>query len=135
MANIYKGIGCHWGVGSTTYSLTNGKLQTRDHTRTDEKEIVKDEDGVSVGKIYYDPNETATLEVVITGSAGVGTVSPTLPAIGDAVTLTDTVYTQVSGSATGTNVWLVTDVASRSSNTSAMRVTISLLRYGGLTVS
>lgn len=135
MANIYKGVGCHWGVGSTTYTLVNGKLQTRDHVRKSDMETILDSDGVTISKVYYDPNQEATLEVVITGSNGVGNVTPVLPACGDAVTITDTVYTQFSGSATGTNVWLVTDVSSKTSNVGAMRVTINLLRYAGVTVA
>lgn len=134
MANIYKGIGIHWGVGSTTYTLTNGKLQTRDHTKKSEMETVKDADGVTVQKTFYDPSEEATLEVVITGSAGTGNVTPVLPACGDIVTLTDTTYLAISGSATGTNVWMVDDVSTKSSNTSAMRATFKLTRYMGITI-
>jgi len=135
MSNIHKGVGCHWGVGSTTYTLTNGKLQTRDHTRKSEMETVRDADGITVNKTYYDPNEEGTLEFVITGSAGTGNAAPVLPSIGDVVTLTDSVYTQVSGSATGLNVWLVEDCSTKSSNTSCMRATFKLQRYAGMTVA
>lgn len=134
MANIYKGVGCHWGVGSTTYTLTNGKLQTRDHGKKSEKESIKDADGVTVNVTYYDPNEEATFEVVTTGSAGTGNVIPVIPACGDVVTFTDAVYTAISGSATGTNVWLVDDVSTKGSNTAALRVTVKCIRYTGITI-
>lgn len=134
MANIYKGVGCHWAVNSTTYTLTNGKLQTRDHGRKSEMETIKDESGVTISKIYYDPNEEATFEAVITGSAGSGVAVPVLPAIGDAVALTDSVYTQISGSASGGMTWLVEDVSTKSSNTSCMRITFRLVRHHSLVV-
>ena len=134
MANVYKGVGCHWGVASTTYSMTNGKLQSRDHSKKAATETIKDSDGVTISKIIFDPNEEATFEAVITGSAGTGTVVPVLPAIGDAVVVTDTVNFQISGSASGANTWLVDDVSTKSSNSSAMRVTIKLSRFTNLTV-
>ena len=134
MPNIYKGVGCHWGVGSTTYTLTNGRLQSRDHSRRSEMETIKDAEGVTIGKYFYDQNESATFEAVITGSAGSGVAVPILPAVGDAVTLTDTNYIAISGSTTGLNVWLVQDVATKSSNTSAMRITFELVRHAGMTV-
>lgn len=134
MSNIYRGVGCHWGVGSSTGVLV-GKLQTRDHTRKSDKDTIRDADGVEVSAIYYDPNEEATFEAVVTGSAGVGDATPTMPANGDVVTITDTKYTQISGSATGTNVWLVDDVSTKSGNTSAMRISLKLSRYSGVVVA
>ncbi len=135
MANIYKGVGIHWGVGSTTHELHNGKLQTRDHTLKSEMETVRDAEGVTVNKTYYDPNQEATLEFVTTGSAGVGNAKPELPAIGDVVSLSDDVYTQIAGTVTGANVWMVDEVSTKSSNTSAMRVTIRITRYNGIVIS
>ena len=128
MANIYKGVGVHWGVvssGATAFGTM--KLQTRDHTLRSEMETVRNADGVTEAKVYYDPTQEATFEYIPSGASG-GAITPTLPAIGDVVTVTDSVYTQVAA----TN-WLVDDVSTRSSNTGVMRVTVRMSRYPSIT--
>lgn len=128
MANIYKGVGVHWGVtssGATAFGTM--KLQTRDHTLKSDMDTIRDADGVTVAKIYYDPTQEASFEYIPTGASG-GAVTPTLPTIGDVVTVTDSTYTQIAA----TN-WLVDDVSTRSSNTGVMRVTIRMTRYPQIT--
>lgn len=128
MANIYKGVGCHWGVtSSTATAFGTMKLQTRDHTLKSESETIKDADGVTVSKVYYDPTQEATFEYVATAVSG-GVAAPTLPACGDIFTVVDSVYTQIASTA-----WLVDDVSTKSSNTSAMRVTVKCTRYPSIT--
>lgn len=128
MANIYKGVGCHWGVGSTGASAFGTmKLQTRDHALKSEMESIRDATGVTVAKIYYDPTEEATFEYIPSGVSG-GTVTPTLPAIGDLITVTDSTYTQIAG----TN-WICEDVSTKSSNTGVMRVSIRMVKYPEIT--
>lgn len=128
MANIYKGVGCHWGVSSSgAVAFGTMKLQTRDHSLKREMESVRDATGVTVAKIYYDPTQEATFEYIPSAASG-GTVTPTLPAIGDIVTVTDSVYTQVAA----TN-WLVEDVSTKSSNTGVMRVTVRMVNYPEIT--
>ena len=128
MANIYKGVGVHWGVTSTgATAFGTMRLQTRDHTRKTESELVKDADGVTVSKVFYDPTAEATFEYVATAASG-GAAAPTLPACGDVITVTDAVYTQIAG----TN-WLCDEVSTKSSNTSAMRVTVKCTQYPAIT--
>lgn len=124
MANIYRGVGVHWGVGTTTAIVAFGtfKLQTRDYSKKSEMETLKDSTGVTVAKIYYDPTEEATFEYIPSAASG-GVAAPTLPAIGDLITVVDT----VSGVA-GTT-WLCDDVSTKSSNTSCMRVTVRMTKY------
>lgn len=128
MANIYKGIGIHWGVSSSgCTAFGTMKLQTRDHTLKSESETIKDADGVTVSKIYYDPTQECTFEYIPSGASG-GAVTPTLPACGDVITVTDSAYTQVASTA-----WLVDDVSTKSSNTGVMRVTVKCTRYPSIT--
>ncbi len=128
MANIYKGVGVHWGVNSTGVAAYGTfKLQSRDHTLKSEMETVRDAEGTTVSKVYYDPNEEATFEYIPTGASG-GGVTPTLPACGDMVTVTDAAYTRIAN----TN-WLVDEVSTKSSNTSVMRVTVRMTRYPSIT--
>jgi len=128
LSNIYKGVGCHWGVGSTTAVVAFGtfKLQTRDYTRKSEMETIRDYEGTTVSKIYYDPTEEATFEYVVTAASG-GVAAPTLPAIGDVITVVDTV------SGVGGTSWLCDDVSTKSSNTSCMRVTVKMTKYPSIT--
>lgn len=128
MPNIYKGVGCHWGVSSSTVSTVTGKFQSRDHSKKSETDAIKDGDGVTVGKVYFDPTEEASFEYIPTSVTVNGDLTPTLPAIGDLLTVTDTKYTAIAA----TN-WLVEDVSTKSSNSAAMRVSLKLTKYPQIT--
>lgn len=122
---IYRGVDVHWSVKST--SITGAgifKLQSTDHGLQADTEIVQDGSGFACNKTYYNFNETATLEVVITGAGATGAVTPVLAEPSDIITITDIVYTQLAGTD-----WLVDSVSIKRSNTTAMRVTYSLSRY------
>jgi hypothetical protein len=129
MANVYHGVGVHWGTSSTT-STTLGtlKLQSRDHEKKSEMEAVKDGDGITVGKIYYDQMDEATFEYIPTSSTVNGTLTPTLPAIGDLISISDTTYTAIAGA-----TWICESVSTKSSNTSALRATVKLVKYQSIT--
>ena len=129
MANTYKGVGVHWGVNSTTVTAFGTcKIQSRDHSKKSQSETIKDSEGVTVSKIYYDPTEEISFEYVPTTATG-GTATPTLPDIGTFITMSnDTAYTAIAN-----KVFIVDDVSTKSSNTSAMRVTIKATYYPQIT--
>jgi hypothetical protein len=133
MSNTYRGVGLHFGVNSTTAYVVSGTLRTqsRDHNLKAEKEQVRDGDGTTVGIVYYDPSEEATFEFIPTSSGVSGTLNPSnsLSAIGSMGTVTDSVYTAIAG----TN-WIVDDVSTKGSNTSALRVTLKLIRFASVIV-
>jgi hypothetical protein len=128
MANVYTGVGIHWGVGSSGItSFGTFKLQTTDHTKKSKVEEITDGDGNTVGKVYYDLMEEGTFEYIPTGVSS-GSITPTLPNVGDKFTVTDTVYTQLAA----TN-WLVDEVNIKRSNTSAMKVSVKCSKYAAIT--
>ena len=131
MANIYKGVGVSWGVGSTAVTTVFGtfKLQSRDAGLTSETEMLKDENGVTAAKVYFDQKTEATFEYCPTDASAGGAVAPTLPTIGAIFTVTDTTAaTYIAGT-----TWLCDDVQVKSSNTSITRVTVKATKYPGIT--
>ncbi len=118
----YNGVGIQFGVTSSMSTVT-GVLQTRDHGYESDKEIVRNGIGDTVSATYYDLRETATFDFVTTGASG-GVVTATFPAVGDKVTVVDTIYTQIAN----TN-WLVDNVDTKGSNTTALRVSLKMTRY------
>lgn len=121
---VHKGVGVHWGVTSTGCTgFGTFVLQSRDFSKRADSEVIQNASGFTVNKTFFNHNDSATLEVVVTGSSG-GAVAPVLAEVGDVVTITDSTFTNIAG----TN-WLVEDVSSRSSNTSAMRLSFSLTKY------
>jgi hypothetical protein len=128
---LHKGVGVHWGVSSTGIAgLGTFTLTSNDHGRQAARDSIQDPTGFTVNVTYYDYMESANLSVVITGSLGSGNVTPSLPEIGDVVTITDSVYTALSGSN-----WLLDSVSTSRSNTSAMRASYGLTRYGKLVLA
>ncbi len=124
----YRGVGCHWGTSSTTSTTITGQVQTRDHDKQAEMEPIKNGDGTTVGKVYYDHNEKCTFNWIPTQATLTGTMNPSLPAIGDLVTLTDAVYTAVAG----TN-WIVEKVSTKSANNGAMKIDMELAKFPSIT--
>jgi len=119
----YHGVGVNFGV-SSSFSGVTGAFQTRDHSIQSGNEIIANGIGDPVNKTYYGQYETATFEYVATGAGPSGTVAVTYPTQGSTLTITDTVYTQISGSS-----WLVDKVSTKGSNTTSVRVTCELTRY------
>jgi hypothetical protein len=105
-----------------------GKFQTIDHDYSSESEEVMDGDGAVVGLNFYKFKEEATFEYIATASSG-GANSPTLTTVGATLTVTDTTAdTNIAGTS-----WKVTKVSVKRSNTASQRVTVSLVKYPGIT--
>lgn len=121
----FHGVKVHWACSSTGVSgVGTFAMQSRDHNKASDSEIVQDGTGFAVNKTYYNFSESATIEVIQTASGPGGNLVPTLPEPSDILTLSDTIYTAIAGTS-----WLVESVGTRSSNTSAQRTTLNLTRY------
>ena len=138
MANSFRGTNIEFGIKGTTLtgSLIGGtlKLQSRDHTRQSDADEVRDEEGIVVQKSYYNQNEAVQVEYVVTGGTGTdaGTLaaaSLTIPTPGSRCTLANARYTLCDGSN-----WFVSEsgASTRGSNTGALRVTIPLEKFEGI---
>lgn len=132
MSNVSNGVSVAFGISSTSFSgsgIGTFKLQSRNHSKKAKKEDVADATGATVQRTYYDPSEEATLEYIqFAANNAALTAALVTPAIGAIVTITDTSYTEIAG----TN-WMVDDVSSAGSNTSATKITLKLERFAGIT--
>ena len=122
-----KGVGLNFGISGSITNVT-GAFQSRGHTFMKEKDTIKDGFGETVTKFYYDATEKANYTYFATGTSNSDAVVVVMPAIGDFVTITDTRYGQISGSN-----WLVDDVNTDNTNTSAIKVTLDLWRKSTIT--
>jgi hypothetical protein len=133
MANTFLGVGVNFGVAGTTAITGTGigtfKLQTQNHRKSAEKEVIKDGDGIDVQATIYNPTEEAEFEYVPSGSTGAAAITASvIPAIGALVTVANaSQYTPIA--ATTWFVW--DDPEIRFSNTGACRVTLRLKRWTG----
>jgi hypothetical protein len=120
----FHGVGISWGVDSTISSV-NGAFESRDHSYSSESELIKDGGETTVSKVYWDFSEEAifTYVAIQPGSYPFGDAPVYAPNISDFVTIYDGRYPRINGE------WLVDAVTTRSSNTSAVRVTLKLSRF------
>ena len=93
MANIQKGtVGVVWGVGTvqvTGSSVGTNKPQSFDLSREGEERAIKGQDGDTVCRVFYDPVDKLSLEVVPSGTSKVdATTQFKLPQRGDLITIT-----------------------------------------------
>lgn len=123
----FHGIGVNFGVSSSLSAIT-GAFQTRDQNFQGSNESIMDGGGNFVQDSTYGLFETATFEYVATGAGPNSNVAVTLPTVGELLTVTDTVYTQIAGTA-----WIVRGYDVKGSNTSATRVTVNLWRASAIT--
>ncbi len=134
----FHGVGVNWGVDSTIIGV-NGAFQTRQHSAKVQSEPIKDGGETTVSKVYWDMMEEATFSYVASSpsryplgqapvNGNIGYIQNWLygiaaPAIGQWINVVDPVYTAIAG------YWLVDEITTSSSNTSAVRVNLKLSRY------
>ena len=123
----FHGVGIQFGISSSLAGVT-GQFQTRDHSFNSDMEEVVSSYGEIVATAQFKFVEEASFEYVATGAGPSGIVTVSLPSVGDLITVTDAVYTQIAQ----TN-WIITKVVDKASNTGALKVTIDLKRYAGIT--
>src|ERR1051326_6412399 len=93
----FHGVGVNFGVSSSLAGVT-GAFQTRDNSLEGSNESIMDGQGSFVEDSTYGFFETATFEYVATGNGPSGAVAISLPAVGDYIVVTDTVYTPIAQS-------------------------------------
>lgn len=128
---VYHGVKVHWGTTSTGVTTVIGTfaLQGRDHNLGSDADVIQNGNGFALGKTYFNHNEAGTFDYIpYTAATPAGDLTPTIPAVGTMIVVTDTVYTAISGSQ-----WMVDSISTKSSNTAAMRVSLGISRYGGIT--
>lgn len=130
-AQTYYGLNVAWGLGQTAYTVTNatGIFQSSDHTETAEEATVRDQRGNVVEVSFFNPTGESTIEFIASDAgAAAGTAVISYPNQGTKVTVT----ADAADPITGTN-WLVRNAVTRRINTDATKVTLSVIRYLGIT--
>jgi hypothetical protein len=122
MANAYRGITTMtFGANSTTSTIIVGKIQSIDHEYKNEVASVKDADGKTVARAYYDFNEEATFEYYATE------VNPTITSNGTLCTITDATVTGIAGT-----TWIVESMSSKVTNTDYYKITLKISKWPGI---
>jgi hypothetical protein len=126
-AQSYYGLNIAWGLGQTTYTVTNatGIFQSSDHTETAEEATVRDQRGNVVESAFFNPTGEATIEYIASDNgAAAGTAAITYPNQGTKVTIGSDATDPIAGTS-----WLVRNAVIRRINTDASKVTLSVVRY------
>ena len=124
MATIH-GLGVNFGIGSDMQYVV-GAWQSREHTMSAKSEEVTDGGETTVGKVYWNYYDSATFTYVVTSATQTQYAAVYMPTVGQSCTITDGQYPNIVGK------WLVDEISSNSSNTTAMRITVKLIRYVGM---
>ena len=130
-AQTYQGLNLFWGLGHTTFSVSNalGIFQSNEvDNKLDEVET-RDQRGNVVTWTGYNPTQEAMVEYYIgdntsnaSGSAAI-TLGTSVPDRGSLVTITT-----ADSIASGSN-WIVKDALVRETNTDNAKCTLKLTRY------
>lgn len=125
MANIHGAAGV-WALTGFSISLTGSyKFQDADHSVKAEMDVIKDANGETVTKAYYDTTEEITFTGVPTGTSGSVVLNGLSP--GTLFTITDP-----NSPAAGAN-WIVEDFSTKRTNTNFARVTLKCWRSANIT--
>ena len=82
---VHKGVGVHWACSSTGVTgFGTFSMQSRDFNKRADSEVIQDATGFATNKTYFNHMDQATMEVVVTGSAG-GNLTPTIAEVGDVI--------------------------------------------------
>lgn len=120
------------GTNGITGLATGYLLQNVDHTKQADVEEIRDADGDVNSRVFYNANEQATLEVVVTGTnLAASLTNTTLQAAGTIISITACTSAQ---DLVQTN-WVVESSRLSGSNTNAKRVTLELRRHAGVTAA
>lgn len=129
----YQGVGISFGIGTVTGGPVTGKLQTLEWTKNADTENVRDDNGTTVARVFFDPNQDATFEYVVTGAnSTTADTNCTLVDPGAMVTITAT------GGAAAINGQIFSVESQpklNRSNAGVARVTIPLKRYASITAT
>ncbi len=118
----YTGVGVNFGIDSSIGGV-NGLFQTREHSYTCNNEDVLDAGNTTVGKCYWDFKEIATFTYVAFQYANSPSINVDMPTLGGLAYVSDNQYTNIAGT------WIVENITTESSNSTAVRVKVTLARY------
>lgn len=122
-----RGVGINLGISSSIPGFP-AMWQSKDRESHSDREDIRDGSGNVVGIAFYNASSKLVMEGVLTGSGGVFNAPPPSVVIGSLVSVTD----PGDATATGSN-YIITDYSSKSGNTSAMRLNVTLEAYPGVT--
>lgn len=122
-----------FGITNLNISVLTGKIvQSGSATQQADKEMVRNGDGDRVAEVYYDRNETLTVEVV-QASANANSIAN---AISEFLYINPGTVANVTASDMGNvvaNNWIVDSCTLSQSNTTAGKLTVNLHRSAGIT--
>lgn len=121
MAQITKGVACAWGVGVAS-TTSYGRVIGFRHTKGSAETQIQDQDGDIATIIFHGIFEEAELEVVPTSA------TYTTPAIGDELTITDSLGDGATAEGLTTKYY-VSGVVANQTVGDAARLTLSVKRF------
>jgi hypothetical protein len=115
-------IGINFGITSTVETIT-GLFQLRDHKPQFESRLLKDVNNKTTAKLYFDPKEVLIFTYIAAAPFQTAAAPVTMPNIGTQVLIVDPIYPYINGT------WLIDEIESHASNTTATRVVVKLSRF------
>lgn len=140
MAETLTGQAFVWGVANLTFtgvaiSSATGRIQNYDFAREADVEELRDEDGETVGRAFFNHRKTINVTVVPSNSATVATAVTNmlamLPAIGSQITAvdadgTDTLIEKIAASGNTTAIYQVMSARLNRTNRGMATIDLSL---------
>ena len=121
MAEVKKGVACSWGVGIST-TTDYGRVIGWRHTKGSAEQTIQDQDGDIATLILHGIFEEAEAEVVPVAT------TYTTPAIGDALTIVDSLGDGATAEGLTTKYY-ITGVTANQQVGDAARLTLSVKRF------
>jgi hypothetical protein len=120
------------GTNGITGLATGQLLQSVDHTRQADVEDIRDADGDVAARVFYNPNDALTLEVIVTGTGLAAAITnTTLQTAGTIISITACAS---APDLVATN-WVVESARLAGSNVDAKRITLQLKKNASVTAA
>ncbi len=117
------------GTAITGTNVGTLVLQDSDHAKNAEQEIIRDEEGERIARVWYGAYDTATFNYIVKAATLAAAITASkVPAQGEFVTVTSTTYAALAAT-----TWEVVGASSKGSNTGALRITLQLEKCAGIT--
>jgi hypothetical protein len=133
---IFNGVAMDFGAGDLGITPISGKVgtftvQDWDWDTTSEKDVVKNASGVTITATYFDPTQTATFNVVISGT-GIANAQAQiiLPPRGTICAINSSLYPAIAG----TN-WIIEKAKIKATNTKNKIASFELMQYPAITAA
>jgi hypothetical protein len=122
---IFNGVNLHWGLGSTTVTVTNaiGIYQDAGYNKKIEKNESRNQRGAFNGNTYFNDTEHLTLTWLASdANPASGSAAISSPGLGTSISITSDMPFSGSG-------WKVDDISAHATNTGNTTVTGQFTRY------